>query len=65
MESKVRPQNPPSRASKGWQPQHRTRLFGSKAAALMTELRPLMGKRRQQQIDTAISGARTTRTPAT
>lgn len=40
---------------KGWKPTCITRLSGGKAVALMKRLRPLMGQRRQAQIDAAIA----------
>jgi hypothetical protein len=54
MGAPSRLQNPPSRRAKGWKPQWRVRLFGSKASSLMRDLRPLMGERRRRQIDDAL-----------
>lgn len=42
----------------GWTPSYRVQLGSSRAVALMRELRPLMGIRRKQQIDRALSGYR-------
>jgi hypothetical protein len=38
-----------------WKPSYRVQLRGQRAVDLMLALRPLMGKRRQGQIDVAIS----------
>ncbi len=38
-----------------WLPTYVVRITGSKAVAWMTELRPLMGHRRQMQIDQAVA----------
>lgn len=42
-------------AAHGWKVAYRVMLRGHPAARLMQELRPLMGKRRQHQIDTALA----------
>jgi hypothetical protein len=43
----------PSRRE-GWRTAYSTRVRGSRAVLWMERLRPLMGKRRQQQIDRAV-----------
>ncbi len=39
-----------------WKPNYRVQIRGHAAAALMEQLRPLMGERRRQQIDAAMAG---------
>lgn len=46
---------PPARRKAGWQPQYRLRLEGGKAKTLMRKLKPLMGERRQRQIESALA----------
>ena len=43
---------------RGWKPAFITRIRGGRAAQWMTDLRPLMGERRQAQIDRALSQRR-------
>jgi hypothetical protein len=42
-------------AERGWKPAHRVTLKGRRAVEAMIELKPLMGHRRQEQIDVAIA----------
>lgn len=46
---------PPTERTRRWRPSYRVILQHDKAARLMRMLRPLMGSRRQQQIDTALA----------
>lgn len=45
----------------GWKSVHRVNLRGCPAVDVMLRLRPIMGQRRQEQIDRAIDGFETTR----
>jgi len=45
-------------ANRGWKPAYIVCLRGSRALELMKELRPLMGRRRQSQIDAAVASYR-------
>lgn len=54
-------------ATRGWSPQFKIGLCGSRAATWMRTLRPLMGERRRGQIDRALAGyhpIRLTKAPA-
>lgn len=44
------------RRNKLWRPSFRVRVTGKRAVEWMTVLRPLMGQRRQTQIDRALAG---------
>ena len=46
---------PPTERTKKWRPSYRAIVHHEKAARLMRALRPLMGSRRQQQIDVALA----------
>jgi hypothetical protein len=46
---------PSTERTRRWRPSHRVILHNEKAARLMRELRPLMGSRRQHQIDAALA----------
>ena len=52
-------------AAKGWTPAFNACLKGSRAVTLMEQLRPLMGKRRQAQIDAALACYRIVPHPTT
>ena len=50
---------PPTERTRKWRPSYRVILTNERAARLMRLLRPLMGLRRQQQIDAAITARET------
>jgi transcriptional regulator with PAS, ATPase and Fis domain len=49
------------RVTRGWRPAYQVQVKGRKAVELMKMLRPLMGRRRREQIDTALASYKFTR----